>query len=91
MPAASMMRKAPSSGEPSSVLTAAKLPGGRHDRRGHRRGVALGQVHRQGPEPATDRDERRLGPEDRAEPQGGERGEHDAGQVAAGGWPTARR
>jgi hypothetical protein len=26
MPAASMMRKAPSSGEPSSVLTAAKLP-----------------------------------------------------------------
>ncbi len=84
MPAASMMRKAPSSGEPSSVLIGGEAAGGRHDRHRHRRGVPLDQAHGQGRQPAADGDERRLGAEHRPEPERGERGEHDAGEVAAG-------
>ncbi len=90
MPAASMMRKAPSSGEPSSVLTAAKLPADAIIV------AAIGGASRfarctvRAAEPATDRDEWRLGPQDRPEPEGEQGREHDAGQVAPGGGSAAR-
>ncbi len=84
MPAASMMRKAPSSGEPSSVLTAAKLPADAMIVTAIGGASRLGQAHGQGRQPAADGDERRLRAEDRPEPERGERGEHDAGEVAAG-------
>ena len=82
MPAASMMRKAPSRGEPSSVLIAAKLPADAMIVTAIGGTSFLTRRTVEGREPTADRDERRLGAEHRAEAQRRERGEDDAGQVA---------
>ena len=59
-PATSMRRKAPRSGEPSSVLMAAKLPAAPMTTVACCRGVLLHQVHHQRRQTAADGDERGL-------------------------------
>ena len=80
-PAASIRRKAPASGEPSSVAMAAKLPAAPITTARHLGCVSLDQVHGEHAMPASDRDQRRLGAEHDAEAESGERGEDDAGEV----------
>ena len=82
MPATSMIRNAPSSGEPSRVLIAAKLPADAMIVRAIGGASFFEQVHGQRGESAADGDQRRLGAEDRAQAQRGQRGEDDAGQLA---------
>ena len=85
-----MIRNAPSTGEPSRVLIAAKLPADAMIVSGHRRSVLLRQVHRQRPEAATDRDQRPLGPEHRTQAERGQRRENDAHELPAAGRTAAR-
>ena len=58
-----------------------------HDGQRHRRRVLLEQAHGQRGEAAADRDQRRLRPEHRAQAQGREGGEDDAGELAVAGGP----
>ena len=91
MPAASMMRNAPSSGEPSRVLTAAKLPA--EAMTVSAIGVASFLTSRtvSGREAGADGDERCLGAEHRAQAQGRERRQDDAGQVPVDRRPATDR
>ena len=67
-------------GEPSSVLMAAKLPAAAMTTAAVG-GASLGQVHGQHAQSAADGDQRRLGSEDHAEAQGGERGQDHPGEL----------
>ena len=80
-PEASSSRKAPSSGEPSSELIAAKLPVAAMTFATVGLRVARRQADGQDAEAAAHRDQRRLGAEHRAERQRRERGEQHAGEL----------
>ena len=99
IPDASMRRKAASSGEPNSVLIAAKLPAAATIGAGPGRSVPLGEPDGADGKPAAERDQRRLGPQHYAEAQRGQCRERHPGKLdrqgralpalnpSAGEWP----
>ena len=81
IPDASISRKAPSNGEPNSVLIAAKLPAAATTARGLGRSVPLDEPDGADGRPAAERDQRRLGAQHHAEAQGGECRERHPGKL----------
>ena len=81
-PEASSSRNAPRSGEPSSELMAAKLPAPAITAPRRVRRVPRRQAHGQRAEPASQQDQRSLGPQDHSEAQSRDRGEQHAGKLA---------
>ena len=84
-PDASISRNAPSSGEPSSVLMAAKLPAAATTAFVRSGASRLTSRIAQIAEPAAQRDQRCLRPEHHAQAQRGQCGQHHAGQLGLRG------
>ncbi len=83
-----MSKKAPSNGDPSSVLIAAKLPARRDDGYRRRRRVLLDRSDGEPSQTAAQRDERCFGSEDRAERERGQCGQNDTRQLDRQGGTT---
>ena len=85
MPAASMIRNAPRMGDPSRVLMAAKLPADAMIVSAMGGASFFSRCTVERAEPAADGDEGRLGTENGAQAERGERGEDDGGQLPVDG------
>ena len=81
-----MSRKAPVSGDPKSVLIAAKLPAAAITTVAMLRSVPADQMHRQDAHSAADGDERSFGPEHGPAGEGGEGRDDDAGKLDRRDW-----
>ena len=90
IPAASMIRNAPSTGEPSRVLIAAKLPADAMIVRAIGGASFFARCTAKRRKPATDRDQGRFRPEHRTQAERGQRGENDAQKFPPGGRTAAR-
>ncbi len=88
-PEASIIKNAATSGEPSSVLIAAKLPAAATTIKGLVGGIVLGALDRKRGQTAAEGDQGGLGPDDRTQRQAGERRERDAGKRIWHGRPAA--